>query len=181
MSWSSSRPSLGFVGRLLFTAVLFVAIAALGQIPFGEVPEEGYLRLSLRTTEARVEVCRDRTPEELDALPVHMRQPRACDRYAVPYRLRVSLDGEVLLDEILEPRGARSDRPLVFDRRIAVEPRQATLAVSFAPVDGAGDGASPELAAALAGARRHQLERPVRFEAGRITLVRLDGDLVVDE
>ena len=175
MSWSFET-----FGRVVFTALLFGAVAVLGQIPFGEVPEDAYLRLSLRTTDARIEICRDRTVEELDALPAHMRQPRTCDRHAIPYRLRVRLDGETVLDEILEPRGARSDRPLVFDRQLAVAPGPVTLAVSFVPDESAADGAGAELAAALADARRHQLERPVNLEAGRITLVRLDGDLVVD-
>ncbi len=175
MSWSYKN-----LGRLVFTALLFVAIAALGQIPFGQVPEDAYLRLALRTTEARIEICRDRTPEELEALPAHMRQPRACDRHAIPHRLHVRLDGETILDQILEPRGARSDRPLVFDQQIAVAPGSATLAVSFAPEESAVDGAKAELAEALAAAKRHQLEQSVELEAGRITLVRLDGNLVVD-
>ncbi len=175
MNWSYKN-----LGRLLFTALLFVAIAALGQIPFGQVPAEAYLRLALRTTEARVEICRDRTPEELEALPAHMRQPRACDRHAIPYRLHVQLDGDTVLDQILEPRGARSDRPLVFDHQLAVDPGAATLTVSFAPVQSAVDGANGDLAEALARVKRHQLEQPVQLEAGRITLVRLDGDLVID-
>ncbi len=175
MSWSYRT-----IARLVFTALLFAAVAVLGQIPFGEIPEEAYLRLSLRTTEARVEVCRDRTPEELAALPAHMRQPRACDRHAIPYRLHVRLDGETLLDQLLEPRGARSDRPLVFDRQIAVTPGSSTLAVSFAPAEVAADGAGTELAAALAGVKGHQLEQSVQLKAGRILLVRLDGDLVVE-
>ncbi len=175
MSWSFKT-----LGRVVFTAVLFGAFAVLGQIPFGEVPAEAYLRLSLRTTDARIEICHDRTPEELDALPAHMRQPRACDRHAIPYRLHVRLDGESVLEEILAPRGARGDRPLVFDRQLAVEPGSATLAVSFAPDGSAADGAGAELTAALNGARHHQLEQLVDLRAGRITLVRLDGDLVVD-
>ncbi len=175
MSWSYKN-----LGRLLFTALLFVAIAALGQIPFGEVPEDAYLRLALRTTEARIEICRDRTPEELEALPAHMRQPRACDRHAIPHRLHVQLDGATVLDQVLEPRGARSDRPLVFDHQLAVDPGAATLAVSFVPAASAVDAASGDLAAVLAKAKRHELEQSVQLEAGRIVLVRLDGDLVID-
>ncbi len=175
MSWSFKS-----LGRAAFTAVLFGAVAVLGQIPFGETPREAYLRLALRTTGAQVEVCRDRTAEELEALPAHMRQPRACDRHAIPYRLQVRLGGETVLDEVLSPRGARSDRPLVFDRQVAVEPGSARLAVSFVPDESAGDGAGAELAAALAQAGRHELDQTVQLEAGRITLVRLDGDLVID-
>lgn len=177
----AARPGfLGALGRVVFTAVLFIAVAALGQIPFGKTPEEAYLRLALRTTEAQVEICRDRTAEELDALPAHMRQPRVCDRHAIAYRLRVDLDGDTVLDEILEPRGARGDQPLVFDRRIAVEPGEVHLGVSFVPDESAMEGASAELVAALAQARNHDLVQPVQLEAGRITLVRLDGDLVID-
>ena len=184
MSWSFRNspwvPLRGNLGRLVFTALLFGAVAVLGQIPFGDVPEEAYLRVALRTTEARIEICRDRTPTELEALPAHMRQPRVCDRHAISYRLRVRLDGETALDEVLEPRGARSDRPLVFDRQLAVEPGSATLAISFAPDESAAEGANRDFADALARARRHQLEQPVFLEAGRIVLVRLDGDLVID-
>ncbi len=175
MNWSFRN-----LGRAAFTALLFVIIAALGQIPFGEVPPEAYLRLALRTTKARVEICRDRTPAELEALAAHMRRPRVCDWHAIPHRLHVRLDGETVLDRILEPRGARNDRPLVFDRQIPVEPGSAILAISFAPAESAADGASAELAEALARAERHELEQPVRLEAGRIVLVRLDGGLVIE-
>lgn len=175
MPWSSRH-----LGRVAFTALLFGAVAVLGQIPFGETPKEASLRLALRTTDARVEICRDRTPEELDALPAHMRQPRACDWHVLPYRLHVRLGGETVLDRVLEPRGARSDRPLVFDHQLAVEPGAATLAVSFAPVESAADDADSDLGAALSQAARYQLEQPVRLEPGRITLVRLDGGLVIE-
>ncbi len=175
MNWSSRT-----LGRIAFTGLLFGGVAVLGQIPFGEVPREAYLRLALRTTEARVEICRDRTPEELATLPAHMRQPRICDRHAISYHLHVRLNGQTVLDEILEPRGARSDRPLVFDRQIAVAPGEADLAISFAPDESAARGASAELAAALAGAKRHRLERRIQLAAGRIILARLDGDLVID-
>ncbi len=175
MSWSFEN-----LGRAAFTALLFVVIAALGQIPFGEVPPQAYLRLALRTTQARVEICRDRTPAELEALAVHMRRPRACEWHVIPHRLHVRLDGETVLDRVLEPRGARNDRPLVFDQRIALEPGAARLAISFAPVESAADGASAELAEVLALAERHELEQPVQLRAGRIILVRLDGNLVID-
>ncbi len=175
MSWSFKN-----LGRAAFTVLLFVVVAALGQIPFGEVPPEAYLRLALRTTKARVETCRDRTPEELEALAVHMRRPRVCQWHAIPHRLHVQLDGETVFDRVLEPQGARNDRPLAFDQQIALAPGPAKLAVSFKPTEAAIAGAGAELAEALARAERHELEQPIQLRAGHIILVRLDGSLVVD-
>jgi hypothetical protein len=40
--------------------------------------QHALLRLSWRMRGERLENCRDRTPAELEALPVHMRTPRIC-------------------------------------------------------------------------------------------------------
>ena len=182
MSWSSDRGVLVHLVRAGLSLLVFAGVVVLGQVPLGEPHDEAFLRLALRTTDASVEICRDRTPAELEALPAHMRQPRLCERHTLPYRLRVEVDGEAVLDRVLEPGGARSDRPLVFDERVALAPGPARLAVSFAPA-GTAEAAGEPLAAAYAAAPRHELLRSISPRAGRIVLVRLDGDggsLVID-
>ncbi|MCP3960533.1 MAG: hypothetical protein GY719_22045 [bacterium] len=182
MSWSFDDTR-RHLGRVAFSALLFGAVVVLGQVPFGAPVEDAFLRLALRTTEARIEICRDRTHAELEALPAHMRQPQICDWHIVPHRLLVRRGAETVLDRVLEPAGARSDRPLAFDEQIALAPGTAELAISFEPAEAVIASASGALAVALAEAPRHAISRTIELQAGRIVLVRLDGDggtLVID-
>lgn len=155
-----------------FTAAVLLAVALLGQVPFGAASGRATLRLALRTAQGKVEICRDLTPSELEALPAHMRQPRVCDETAPPYRLRVALDGVTVLDEEFEPGGMRGDRPLIVDRRIAHTPGSVQLQIEFEPVlDAASGRALADAQTALPG---YRLDRRIELSADRITLVLLD-------
>jgi hypothetical protein len=157
-----------------------LAIGRIAHLEIGQPPTDAGLRLSLRTALARIEVCRDRSPEELAALPAHMRQPRLCRETAINYRLKVLVDGNERLARIVTHRGIRRTRPLVVDELLTLPPGQHDLAVTFQAVPHAEEsaasggiptGALPDYA----------LERSVRFETGRIRLLRLEaGVLVID-
>ena len=88
------------------------------------------------------------------------------------YRLRVSVDGEELIDELVEPRGLRRDRPHNVDRELVFAPGTADLEVSFTPETPTDP--TPEVANALADLPAYELHQQVRFEADRITLVFLN-------
>jgi hypothetical protein len=150
---------------------LLAVVAGLGQIPVGGASPQAQLRLSLRTVQARIETCRERSASELAALPQHMRTPTVCSEQAPDYRLRVTLDGEVVIDQLVAPGGWRGDRPLIVDHRLDTSPGPADLSILFAPeVD-------PTLPAEeVAKLPRYELERPITFTAGRIALVTLDKD-----
>jgi hypothetical protein len=104
------------------TRVLLIALIsaiALGLIGWGSragyrsgADDHALLRLSWRLRGERIENCRNRTQQELDALPVHMRTPTVCETRSIPYRLIVSIDGGVPDTTILRPAGARHDRPI---------------------------------------------------------------------
>ena len=122
------------VAALAVALGTLAAIAGLSRLPWtvGR-SEDAVLRLSWRYQPDRNEHCQRPTDEELAARPVHMRNPDACVPIAIPYRVRLVLDGVRALDEIVEGAGARHDRPLFVFREFALEPGLHTIAVTFAP------------------------------------------------
>lgn len=90
------------------------------------------IRLLWRSAEGKIKICEAYSPEELKALPQHMRGVEKCDVHLVPYRLTVELDGK-RSDEIIKPLGARADRPLVVDRDLTTTPGSHELNVKFLP------------------------------------------------
>lgn len=157
--------------RAALTAAVLAAVVLLGQVPFGEATGRATLRLALRTAQGKVEVCRDLSAAELEALPAHMRQPRVCDEVAPPYRLRVAIDGAAALDEEFEPGGLRGDRPLIVDRSLRHPPGEVRLEIELAPViDTATRTALAGAAAELPG---YRLDRRVELPPDRVTLVLL--------
>lgn len=159
----------GHLVRAGFTLACLGLVAALGQIPVGGVSETSRLRLALRTVQAKVRTCRDRTPEELSALPRHMRTPTVCADLAPLYRLRVSIDGRLALDIEVAPGGLRGDRPLIVDRLLDVPPGEARVGIDFAPTG--VEGLSPADRAVLP---RYELDETLAFQPGRIALVTID-------
>jgi hypothetical protein len=115
-----------------------VALAAAGALAFlSEVPhtaqsaDQALLRFSWRARGELVRECRRRTPDELANVPVHMRQEEVCARRILPYRLRVTLDGAVAIDELVRAGGAQADRPLFVFRELPLVPGQHRVAITF--------------------------------------------------
>ena len=93
-----------------------LTIALLGY--FADSPRHRYIaegqaqiKLSFMHVGARVAECRRRTPEELAALPQHMRRPLDCARERVPVVVKIALDGTILYHEALLATGLRQDGP----------------------------------------------------------------------
>jgi hypothetical protein len=108
------------------------------------------LRLSWRIRGERIESCRDRTQQELDALPVHMRTPRLCQTRALPYLLVLSIDHGIPDTTMLHPAGARHDRPIYVFRDTVLAAGRHHVRVSFVRADSAA--------------------QPLRFDGTLITL-----------
>lgn len=172
-----ARQALRHSVRLAVSLLLAGLVAWLARVPMGDGDQHARLRLALYTASGRIEVCRDRTPEELEALALHMRQPRVCDWLSLPYRLKVTVDGQTRVDRLLHSAGLREDRPLITDESLELQPGTVTLGVSFAPeAEQVEDGPKAEAwRLAVDAAPRYQLDRTVELETGRITLVRLEG------
>lgn len=122
-----------------FSAALLLLVAWLGQIPFGEAGDEAVVRLALRATRAKIEICRARTAAELEALPQHMRQAEICEEIAPAYSLALQVGGRRMLEERIEPGGLRGDRPLIVDRQVAVAPGTRSIAITLTPLLEPGD------------------------------------------
>lgn len=123
-------------GLLLVVAV--AALAVLAGVPYAADPaQHGVLRLAWRARGERVQRCRRLSAEELAKLPVHMRPPNeeVCERGITPYRLRVSVDDSLAVDELVRAGGAESDRPLFVFHELAVPPGVHHLSLVFARED----------------------------------------------
>jgi Pyruvate/2-oxoacid:ferredoxin oxidoreductase delta subunit len=86
-----------------------VAVGAARHVP--PQPGTAQLVVSFSHRGSEFEQCRDRTPEELAALPPHMRAPRVCTRGRAPVRLRVTVDGSEIHASTHEAVGAWGDGP----------------------------------------------------------------------
>jgi hypothetical protein len=171
----------------LAAAALLAGIALLSRLPMGRTTGDSELRLALRTAAARIEICRDRTKEELAALPAHERAPRICDETPVDYRLTVTIDGEPRLERSIHHRGVRRSRPLAVDEVLRVTPGARRVEVRFEPElaelrearEESGEGESggkvehERFAAELEKLASPALAEVVEFEAGRARLLRI--------
>ena len=111
---------------------LTAGLVAGSQAPWrAHASDEASIRLSWRTVSEPVSACREPTPEELEALPPHMRMKEICERRHVPFRLRVEIDGVPVRDVVLRPPGARGDRPLHVFEELRVAPGTRRLVVAF--------------------------------------------------
>lgn len=115
--------------------LVVVVVALLGLRWMSDVPvstsagDEAVLRVAFRLRPERVEVCRDRTPDELAGVPMHMRQLQLCVGQSATYRLEVRRDDAVLVDEVVHGGGLRRDRPIYVSREWLVPPGVADVEV----------------------------------------------------
>jgi hypothetical protein len=155
----------GRVRAALSTAVLVVALAALSRAPYSPPSSgEATLRLAWRAHTWVRETCRDRSQEELDALPVHMRAPRECTRERTEYRLVVEIDGVARDTLRVAAGGLKGDRPVFVMEEWLLPPGERAVRVSFGPWD--DDGASATL----------RLDTTLAFRRGVVQLVTLDTE-----
>lgn len=149
-----------WVGAAVLTSLLAVGLALCTLLPLpGDAPSEAFLRLDWRVRGEETGPCLRPTEEALDALSPHMRNPDACLGALPPYRLRVSIDGELRLDQEVRGGGAREDRPLTVYRELRLAPGERDLVAEFVRSDG-----EP-------GAIELRLSETIAAEAGRILLL----------
>jgi hypothetical protein len=120
--------------RAIGAALLAGSLAGLGALSRASCAvsgEEAVLRLAWRARSVRVDVCRLRTPEELARLPVHMREEEVCEGRLLPYRLQATVDSEQVADAVVQPAGARADRPIYVFRELELKPGEHRTRVRF--------------------------------------------------
>lgn len=162
-------------GALALAGAFVLGLGTLTRLPYRVAGEdEARVRLSWRIRGEQAGGCRTPTAEELEALPVHMRNPDACVGSVPPFRLRVEVDGRVVLDDEVRPSGARGDRPVYVFRDLPVGSGAHRVRIHFVQQEGADAGD-----AGTGGTRRPlrlELDRELRLGPRQIALVTLDAD-----
>ena len=185
-------------GGGLASAFILAATALLSHWPAGRPAQSSELRLAMRSAIARLEHCRERTADELAALPAHLRAPRVCSETAIDYRIVVLIDGEIRLDRVVRHGGVRRTRPLTIDRALAVEPGRHSVDIRFEPdsrplgdaameresgesEDEPGSAGRDERDDEVARLPHLRLTTVMTFQTGRARLVRIGegGDLEI--
>lgn len=157
-------------------ALLMSGLAWLSSAPYNAHDGDGALiRLAWSARPERIETCRAPSEEELARLPAHMREREVCEGTSARYRLRVSRDGELVLDEVVRGAGLRHDRPVYLLRDLEAPPGRHLVEVRFERIDSLAvpTDTSPDEPSAdtgrgdLSDRRRHEAEehRRRRLEA----------------
>lgn len=150
------------------TMVLLGLMALSNDLPFpaGTGAGEGGLRISWRAPGRTAEVCRPFNETELGNLPAHMQGQRGlCRTTHIPHRLRLMLNGKMVLDRQVEPTGARGDRPLFVYHEIPLAAGSHELEVRFEATD------LPENARESGNLQPWVLQETVTIQPGRMLLV----------
>jgi hypothetical protein len=149
-----------WLGAGVVTGVIAVGIALLSLLPMpGDEASDGVLLLDWRLRGEETGSCLRAPAEELERLPVHMRSQDACLGELPSYRLRLRIDGEVVVDQEVRGGGFRGDRPLTVYRELRVDPGRREIQARFHRED--GDPEAVELS----------VQDSVAVEAGRILLL----------
>lgn len=172
------RSALQWAAGVVLTALLAGGLAALSDFRMGAPPDHGVLRLAWRITSQKVSLCRERSPAELEKLPLHMRLPRVCSDHLLPYVLTVAVDGQPRLVRRVEAAGAHSDRPIYIQEDLPLPPGRHAVAIAFEPAletaQRAGESdQGTAMREALAKARRFRFAAPLELAHNRVTLVQL--------
>jgi hypothetical protein len=126
------RPWLARGAAVVVTLGAAWGLAVLSALPMpGEPPAHALLRLDWRLRGEEAGDCLRPTQADLDALPPHMRNPNACLGALPPYHLRLWVDDQLAIDDVVHGGGARQDRPLTVYRDVPVEPGLRRLRAEF--------------------------------------------------
>lgn len=98
------------LGSAISLAVV-LGTAVLSAWPAWQSLPEDYALVRLSFTQSGVRSCRDRTEQELAALPLNMRQDQICERRRAPVYVEVEIDGDIVFAENLQPGGLSGTGP----------------------------------------------------------------------
>ncbi len=100
-----------YAGQALFYVSAAGLVGFLSSYPaYRQMPEGmAQIKLSFAHGGARKIDCRKLTSKEIAKLPAKDRRPNTCARERIPIHVRLTLDGNVLYDDRLQPTGLSSD------------------------------------------------------------------------
>ena len=104
-----------FVGAAAFIGY-FSSQPAYQQMPDGMAQ----IKMSFAHGGARKIDCRKLTSTEIAKLPANERRPNNCTRERIPVLVQLTLDGELLYDDLLEATGLSKDGPSRTYRKLIV-------------------------------------------------------------
>jgi hypothetical protein len=125
-----------------FAIAATLGLAGLSHAPYPTRPGQAAVRLAWSGRPERIETCRTPSREELEKLPAHMRLSVVCEGTSARYRLRVTLSGTPVADEVIRGTGLRHDRPIYLLREFPTPPGRYELEVSFERIDSLPSGTS---------------------------------------
>jgi len=157
--------ALRWVGRLLVIGLIMAVVGFLVDTPgYTNFPaDQAMIRLSFSHGGERD--CRERTPEELAALPPNMRARQLCERGRLPVLVELDLDGSPLYRARIEPSGIHGDGPSRVYEGFAVSPGSYTIAARLRD-SSRSDGFDYESEATLTLEPRQNLVIEFKSDAG---------------
>ena len=110
------------VTRVLASAVCVAGIAYCSAAPeYAQLPQDcALLRLSMAIDGVRLQPCRPLAIAEIERLPANMRQAEHCPRERASVHVQLAVDGAMLVDERIAPRGWARDGAATIYRRVVL-------------------------------------------------------------
>ncbi|MFN8456386.1 MAG: cytochrome b N-terminal domain-containing protein [Anaerolineae bacterium] len=139
---------------------LLVLIIPLADLPFQAYgPDQARLQVGLRHSSQFVQQQLI-SPEELAKLPQHLQLEQVQGTGRFPLRLVISMDGQVLLDNVYQAQGVRHDGAVFVLEKLSIPPRKHSFLVQ---VD---DGGENKL--------RSVIEQTVEVKPGQVIVLSSD-------
>lgn len=151
---------------------ILLPVILLSSVPWPDGGDEAELRISLRLPAVSAEECRPPTAEEVRGVPPHMRPAEICSGEAVPFGMRVVVEGDTLDAGTLRHPGGGRGRALSVYRSYRTAPGALEVEVALWPDSSvAGLPDAPELS----------LRTSLSLAAGEVALITRGegGELVV--
>lgn len=156
-----------FIGFVLLLCGVSWALGAFAAYPWrASDADVAVVRVAFRHVAAFAEAGIQRSQEEIEKLPRHMR-PASPERgqtgRRVDTRLRLEVDGRSLLERTYAPSGLRHDGPAFAYEEVVVAPGRHTLVVVLSEAAPAAAGERPP--------RRWEARQDVDIPPGRALLI----------
>ena len=111
-----------YAGQFVFLALVMAFIGYFSSQPsYQQIPDGmAQIKMSFAHGGARKIDCRKLTTTEIAKLPANERRPNNCTRERIPLLVQLTLDGELLYDDLLEATGLSKDGPSRTYRKLII-------------------------------------------------------------
>jgi len=110
------------IGMTAFATALGLLVTVFDDWPiYKSIPDDAaVIKLSFSHGSNRKKNCRRLSQEELEALPLNMRVPIKCPRRRPPVTAELTVNGETLFAEAIQPSGLSGDGPSQMYKKFVV-------------------------------------------------------------